>query len=475
MRYLHISHELLSRVINERHQGIISDGLDRVIAVHWLDPDNAILVDSIVTNRADYPDQNSVEIREVAPQLAIRLSSVLPAGSLHPENLVSELLPIVAESFGFRLSCYADKEAAWVYEGPWDGNVRFLGCAPGISSVFVAGTFYSDLKKCELVWSFELQRYVAWFTEHLASAVQASMPTQTRRDFIHAQKRLLEELFPTGWFIGATRGRLQHPAYVRWRQCQDLLARNGRVQYPDDIEIINTLLSAWLDNVSLIQATRGSVDNQQLGKLANYGDEAVQRRLQVVIQEPSQFFDTLVEVSCAAWHVSRGHNVEATEENGMPDLALKIPGWQLPIRAECKRIRKVASYSRVKGVIEKANAQIKRAGQRCYGLVYIDVSDRCPDQTSFGNDELPNEIVKIQREVQSCLYERYTSISGVILLWKDHIILPMTDGSGKVFCLLRYKGALIRHRSPKEPLPDDSEPIMLGYTCMLQIVPDSGT
>ena len=37
-------------------------------------------------------------------------------------------------------------------------------------------------------------------------------------------------------------------------------------------EAVNKLL----DNLSFIQVTGGSVDAQQLGNLANYGDEAVQ-------------------------------------------------------------------------------------------------------------------------------------------------------------------------------------------------------
>ena len=110
---------------------------------------------------------------------------------------------------------------------------------------------------------------------------------------------------------------------------------------------------------------------------------------------PDQFLDVLVEVSCAAWHVSRGHKVEATEKIGMPDLALEIPGWQRPIQAECKRVQKDTSDSRFMDVIKKANSQIKNAGQRCYGLVYYDVSDRV-DETSFGSDSIPEEVEKIQ-------------------------------------------------------------------------------
>jgi hypothetical protein len=112
-------------------------------------------------------------------------------------------------------------------------------------------------------------------------------------------------------------------------------------------------------------------------------------------------------------------------------------------------------------------------GQRCYGLVYLDVSQRTVDPASFWNDSLPNEFGTIQLEVQRCLDRFNTSVSGVILLWKDHIILKMNDGGA--LCFHRYRSFLIRHRNPKEPLPEDTEPIMVGNTVMLPVVPGEGS
>jgi hypothetical protein len=77
------------------------------------------------------------------------------------------------------------------------------------------------------------------------------MPFQTPLELVNAQKRLLEALFPEGWFVNVSKKCLEHPAYVRWRRCEDLLAQNGRVQLPRDIEIVNTLLLALLDNLEL--------------------------------------------------------------------------------------------------------------------------------------------------------------------------------------------------------------------------------
>jgi hypothetical protein len=93
MHQVGISLELVTRTVNERHQGLASDGLNRILAVHWLNSDSAIFVDSLISKHEDDLEQNRREIWQVAPQLAIRLSNLLPAGSINPETPVLELLP----------------------------------------------------------------------------------------------------------------------------------------------------------------------------------------------------------------------------------------------------------------------------------------------------------------------------------------------------------------------------------------------
>jgi hypothetical protein len=469
MQRLGISQELLARTVNERHLGLVSDGLDRVVAVHWIDPESAVLIDSIVTKRSTDDSAHCTVIHEVVAQLAIRVSQVLPAGRFDRETPLPKLLHVVSASFGLKISCHSSEGAAYLYEGPWDGSApRLYGDTPA-SFMYIAGSFYPDLKRCELVWSLDLHRYLAWFNEHVAHSVEASMPITTSVGLIQAQKKLLEELFPAEWFLRERSRQRQHPGYIRWQLYADLLARKGRFRLPDEDDLVHRFLSALLDNIFLIEATRGTLDAQKLGDLANYGDEAVFRRLRTDIQHPSKFFDILVEVSCAAWHVSHRHEVKATEEPGMPDLTLGILGWQLPIQAECKRVGKDAGYSRFKHVIEVGNRQIKRRDQRCYGLLYIDVSDRV-DKTTFG-DPRPDEIAKIQETVQRYLCMHYTSIGGVVLLWKGHTTHTLStkdDRAARAYDL-GYRSHLIRHRMPEEPLPGNAEPIMLGYTGILHI------
>jgi hypothetical protein len=73
MHRLGISPELLTRTVNEPDLGLVSDGLDRVVVVRWIDAESAVLVDSTVTKRTDDPEFHSTRIREV--QLSSRFAS----------------------------------------------------------------------------------------------------------------------------------------------------------------------------------------------------------------------------------------------------------------------------------------------------------------------------------------------------------------------------------------------------------------
>ncbi len=161
MHELSISQELLTRTMNERHLGLVSDGLDRIISVRWIDSENAILMDGIITKRTDDPELHRTRIHEVEAQLAIRISNALPAGRLGRQISLPELLQVVAASFGLKVSCHTSQNAAYLYEGPWDGSApRFYGDTPA-SFVYVAGSFYPNLKRCELVWSLDRHQYIA--------------------------------------------------------------------------------------------------------------------------------------------------------------------------------------------------------------------------------------------------------------------------------------------------------------------------
>src|SRR5258708_29195814 len=84
-----ISLELLTRTVNDRHHGLVNDSLNRVLAVHWLNSESAIFVDSIVTKYTeeptDDPDQNRIKIWQVPPQSGSRTDCLLDRSPLNAQ------------------------------------------------------------------------------------------------------------------------------------------------------------------------------------------------------------------------------------------------------------------------------------------------------------------------------------------------------------------------------------------------------
>jgi hypothetical protein len=96
MRDLDISHERARITINDRHQGLVTDGLDRIVAVHWFGDDDIVLVDSMVKDKEIDLEHTEVRFIEVQAQLVLTLRSRLPAGTLARNGEMEQLLSIVA-------------------------------------------------------------------------------------------------------------------------------------------------------------------------------------------------------------------------------------------------------------------------------------------------------------------------------------------------------------------------------------------
>jgi len=204
------------------------------------------------------------------------------------------------------------------------------------------------------------------------------------RSFLETSKRVLEELFGAEWFLSPPRKR--HPAYQRWVLCNELLIRDALIRLPEDQQHLREITQLVLDNYALFQATAGNLVPFELGSLANYGDESVRKRLKSVVQEPTKFLDVLVELNYAAWHKSRGHRVQAFENEGFPDFEVHIDDLPLPLVTDCKRVRASTTGRRFPKLVEKSNKQIKNLGKSCYGLAVIDISEKVqnPEDQSGG-------------------------------------------------------------------------------------------
>lgn len=161
MRVLKIPRDQAAAAINNRDRGLVSDGLDRIIAIHWITDDRAVLIDCIVTKSQQDPDRHGVRFDEVSAQLVIELQHDLPSGTVDRSMDMEEILQVVAESFGDPVSCHPDQPPVGLYAGPWDGEALSVELLNG-GTRFICGTFYPDEGRCELVWTFNIDRYWEW-------------------------------------------------------------------------------------------------------------------------------------------------------------------------------------------------------------------------------------------------------------------------------------------------------------------------
>jgi len=281
-------------------------------------------------------------------------------------------------------------------------------------------------------------------------------------DFLTAQIKILESLFGDAWFSDKKREIDFHPAYERWKLCKYLLFRKGRFRFPQDESLLPIFCKVLLENYSFIQCTKGNLQTFSFGSLGNYGDSAVQKRIQSEIRTSGGYKSIHTELQFAAWHLSHGHNVEAFERKG-PDQKILIPTWNLPIIAECKRIESETKISRIQEIIKNANRQIKNEHIPCYGIIVIDLSEKIINYNKL-NDDLPTELNEIFEEIVKKLYKYYTSISAALLFWHQVTIMkPDQYCPGKgISIFLRTQSKFIKHKNPLYPINNDLSKINFG-------------
>lgn len=285
--------------------------------------------------------------------------------------------------------------------------------------------------------------------------------------FLQAQKTILENLFSEDWFRKPSTKKLAHPAYRRWKLCGDLLSRGGALQLPEDNDRLPELAKMLADNQFIVVCTKGRLDRFSIGSLANYGDPEVQKRIRSVIFDPSQFLDVLTELGFAASHLTREHKVTAHEKLGFPDFEVAVPGWDLPFAVDCKRLKRDTSEQRIGSAIKKANEQVKALGKPCYGLAVLDVSEKVNILPEL-SDEIPQEVVGLKRAARKATSLYNTSISAVLLLWDDFVIVRVPRTGGDFFSIcLRRRYELVLHTNPKHPLNGDIDTLSVGNTLIV--------
>ena len=280
--------------------------------------------------------------------------------------------------------------------------------------------------------------------------------------FFNAQLRLHEELFCSQWLKqNAVRGN-RHPAVLRWQLCKRMIETKGRLSLPRDNPQLPALANTILDASSLVECTKGDIMSFSLGDLANYGDEAVQRRIRSVIKHPSQYLDLLTELHFAAWHFARGHKVIAYEDPGFPDHSIIIPSWRLPLVADSKRLQSSSSLNRVHDVVKKADKQIKQFKKACYGMAVLDLSEKLNNPRPL-TDSFPQELIEVRNVVNNTIRDYYSAVSAVLLVWNEYSVLPPAGKGSVLMVILRRRSHILHHKLPRYRIEEQLDDTMVYW------------
>jgi hypothetical protein len=509
LRDLRILPQQLVHAVNVRHRGLVTKGFDRLIALHWFRDDIALLVESkiVQTTRTQFPtafskrrialsewiqrsispkklgrigvwlvellsrEKANVRFHRVVPALAVWLQPEMPGGTINRESTLYAVLETVARSFGVSVTCHADRGPRYLYSGCTDGKLpRLTGGSQG-DDCYLGGTYFQAIDQCELVWSLNLTRYMAWYRRTLARKVReiSEPPTEL---MIRAQEAVLEQLLTPEWLAAELAKKSTHPACKRIIDCRAFRARGGSLRIPSELKLVHEIAEIIADNVAIVECTLGDRNQIEFGSLANCCDDAVIKSFRGEASTPSGFGGALLELSCAASHLREGRDVQKIADRAMPDLEIKVPGWPMPVFAECKCITGVGKHS-VKNEVKKANQQLRSAGVVAdnptgYGVVYVDISERVGFAESSG-EEILAAVKSATKDVEAVLRNKCRSVSAVVLLWKEHSTLRRTD---QTLVLATWKSTIYRHAKAHVRLPADSQILAMSRTVGLVVIPD---
>jgi hypothetical protein len=274
------------------------------------------------------------------------------------------------------------------------------------------------------------------------------------QDVFKAHLLLLESLLPSGWF--STR-HPRHPAFHRWSLLKDYVENNAVPQATDG-DGLCLLAELLLDGFHVMAACGGKISDLHIGKLANYGDAAVQQRIRAVTPDATDFLAVMTELSRAAFHIGLGHSVRAVEGTSLADLVVNIRGHEIPVIMDCKHVDERTSLTRFPKYVQDVNRQVKAHGTECYGVAILDVTNRARrfiehkrSRPTF-RQHVPGEVREAVRALLPALRRFNSSVGAALILWNEIRLLP--EGPSHRL-IVSKRTRLLSHREPKRRIPDD--------------------
>jgi hypothetical protein len=212
MRELGISGEVVTAVINNRHQGLLSSTLDRMIATHWFEDNHIVLVTGHVTKTTINNTLRQVIFNSIEADLVLLLNSELPAAQINRSMNAADLFALVAQSFGCPVTCHLDQRPTHLYSGRWNGqDVQVFDLDDG--PILITGTFSPLTETCEFVWAFNLKKYRTWLNTVTMPLRKVPVRAASRvalDPLIENAKAYAQDLLNSNSNIRATPERIQY-------------------------------------------------------------------------------------------------------------------------------------------------------------------------------------------------------------------------------------------------------------------------
>jgi hypothetical protein len=290
-----------------------------------------------------------------------------------------------------------------------------------------------------------------------------------RVDFLEKQRSILEQVFEEGWFRDADKKARQHPAYMRWKLCRELIHQGGDIS---GLQLYQ-LGRIALDTYYFLQLTESDIERLELGSFDSVGDPGVRKHIQNRVKDPDFYEDLMVQIYVAAWHKANKHSVMLIEKENesWPDLRVDMEIPNIPLLIECKHLRNTSSdpaanlEKTIRRLVNKANNQLKKGKEslghgHCYGVLVLDVSSALSIEDGE-TEGFPNKVLEISSIVQRALSgDKNTSVQTAIIVWDTYKL--ELEGQLAFHCICSRHCLRVSHTMPALVFPDNTPPSILA-------------
>lgn len=247
---------------------------------------------------------------------------------------------------------------------------------------------------------------------------------------------------------------LRHPLVLRWslaKAIRDHGWKRFAIGGPDDAVL------PWVRTV--LDATAIKIVYDALGE-HNY----LFRRLAETFRDSAQFSNTMVELSAAAWCISRGFPVEPCAGDAMPEFSILGSEDRRPIYVECKRVEAPVAPEQLRRQLQRANRKTHALSPEALGplALIIDISGEVgrTEASSTPPDTARRCIEIVSKQIQRA---KYRNISAICFTWHNVAFLSPAPDRSTTIALQRVSN-WISHPHARRPFLAGNPMESYGFT-----------